>query len=86
MKALILYHPQSESARGVEDYAHDFKSRNGQNIELMSLETKVGANLATLYDIVRYPALLVCQENGDLVKYWEGDRLPLINEVSGYLT
>lgn len=85
MKASILYHPQSEFARGVEEYVHDFKTRTGQEIELISLETKEGANAASLYDIVRYPALLVCQDNGDMVKFWEGEQLPLMNEVAGYL-
>ncbi len=85
MKAAILYHPQSEFARAVEEYAHDFEHQKGIPIELISLETKDGANLAALYEIVQYPALLVRQDNGDLVKHWEGDPLPLMNEVAGYL-
>ena len=86
MKAVILYHPESEAARGVEEYVRDFEIRTGNTIELASLETKEGANLAALYDIVRYPALLVQQDNGDLVKFWQDERLPLMNEVAGYLT
>ena len=85
MKALVLYHQQSEFARAVEEYAHDFEHQKGKAIELISLETKEGANLASLYSIVRYPALLVCQDNNDPVKHWEGEPLPLMNEVAGYL-
>lgn len=85
MKVSILYHPESEFARAVEEYAHDFERQKGKAIELISLETKDGANLAALYDIVRYPALIVRRDNNDLVKHWEGEPLPLMNEVAGYL-
>lgn len=86
MKASILYHPESEFARMVEEYAHDFERQKGTVIELISLETRQGADLAALYEIVAYPALLVRQDNGDLVKHWEGEPLPLMNEVAGYLS
>ena len=85
MKVSVLYHPASELARVVEEYAHDFERQKGSTIELISLETKEGANLASLYDIVQYPALLVRQDNNNLIKHWEGDPLPLMDEVAGYL-
>lgn len=85
MKALVLYHPQSEFARGVEEYVHDFARSRGITIDLVSLETIEGSDMAKLYDIVRYPALLVIKDDGQLVKNWEGDTLPLMNEVAGYL-
>ncbi len=85
MKAIILYHPQSEFARSVEEYAHDFDQQKGVEIDLISLETKEGAYRATLYGIVKYPALLVLRDNNDLINSWEGVPLPLMNEVAGYL-
>lgn len=85
MKASILYHPESEFARMVEEYAHDFEHQKGTAIELISLETRNGADLAALYGVVQYPALLVRRDNNDLIKHWEGEPLPLMNEVAGYL-
>lgn len=85
MKVAILYHPESEFARIVEEYARDFERQKGNVVDLISLETKEGANLAALYNIVRYPALLVKRDNNDLIKHWEGEPLPLMNEVAGYL-
>lgn len=85
MKICILYHPNSEQARGVEDYTRDFNRRSSKSIELISLETRDGASVASLYDIVRYPAVLVMQSNGQLVKEWQGTPLPLIDEVAAYL-
>lgn len=69
----------------VEEYAHDFERQKGTAIGLVSLETREGADLARLYEIVRYPALLVSRESGELLKHWEGEPLPLMNEVAGYL-
>lgn len=85
MKISILYHPVSEDARPVEEYARDFKQRHGVDIELLSLETREGAYIAKLYDIVRYPAVLATDDNAVLVKNWQEEHLPLMNEVASYL-
>jgi hypothetical protein len=85
MKVVVLYHPQSEFARLVEEYAHDFGRTRGKTIDLLSLETREGAAMASLYDIVRYPAVLALQDDGQLLKNWEGEQLPLMNEVAAYL-
>lgn len=85
MKAFILYHPQSESARKVEEYIRDFERRGTQTIERMSLDTKEGSDKARLYDIVQYPALVVVRDDGQLMKMWQGEQLPLMDEVAGYL-
>lgn len=80
----MLYHPRSEFARSIEEYAHDFERIRGSAIELISLETVEGSDMAKLYDIVRYPALLAVRDNGELLKNWEGESLPLMDEVAGY--
>lgn len=85
MKAVILYHPKSAEARVVEDYVRDFASRGTKTIELQSLETRDGAATATLYDIVRYPALLVLDNSGQLHKVWQDETMPLIDELTAYL-
>lgn len=85
MKAIMLYQPNSEGSRLVEEYIRDFERTRGRQIELMSMNTKDGAALASLYDVVRYPGLLVLREDGQMVTYWQGDKLPLMNEVAGYL-
>lgn len=83
---MLLYHPQSEMARILEEFAHDFAHRRGHDIDLLSLETRDGAATASLYDIVRYPALFVTNDDGQLLRLWEGDNLPpLMDEVAGYL-
>lgn len=85
MKALMLYRPNAEFARMVEEYVRDYARQRGGTIELVSLNTPAGADLARTYDIVRYPALLVTRDDGSLLKEWQGEHLPLMNEVAGYL-
>lgn len=85
MKALILYHPNSEHERRVIDYTREFKSRTGKDIELVSLDTPEGSNKARVYDVTAYPALMACKEDGQLLQLWQDEQLPLINEVLAYI-
>ena len=84
MKAVILYHPNSDHARTVEQFAHDFSRQAGARIELVSLESRDGAATASLYDITRYPAILALSNAGELLKAWQGPVMPLMNEVAYY--
>ena len=81
---VILYHPKSDHARTVEGFAHDFARQVGAGVELISLESRDGAQMATTYGIVRYPAILAMGPTGDLLKSWEGPVMPLMNEISFY--
>ena len=85
MKAYLLYRPDSEFARIVEEYARDFQHFKAKNIELVDLNTREGAAMATLYDIVQNPALIVIRDDGGLLKDWQGTQLPLRDELAGYL-
>lgn len=86
MNIVVLYHPNSDHARTVEDYARDFSRQTGDKIELISLETTAGADKARMYDIVRYPAVMAISDSGELMKAWQGPVLPLMNELSFYST
>lgn len=84
MKAVVLYHPSSDHARSVEEFAHDFqKVEAGRKIDLISVDTKDGAAMAALYDITQYPAVLALTNDGRLLNIWS-DQLPLMNEVAAY--
>lgn len=85
MKICVIYHPRSEHGRLVEEYAQDFNRTYSRPVELLSLETREGAAMASLYDVVRYPAVLALAHDGHLQKMWEGDQLPQMDEVAGYL-
>jgi hypothetical protein len=40
--------------------------------------------MAKLYDIVRYPAIVVMTNEGHLQKFWQDQPFPLMDEVFAY--
>lgn len=72
----------------MEEYAHDFTRQQGItiSIELVSLDTRDGASMASLYDVVQYPAIVVTAENGSILKFWQGpdETPPLMTELAAY--
>lgn len=84
MKVCVVYRPNSEHARVVEDFIHDYQRRYDHRLEILNLETREGASMATLYDVVRYPAILAVADDGHMLQLWEGEQLPLMNEVAAY--
>jgi hypothetical protein len=89
MKLIILYRPNSEHATEVETYARDLEHTHDEmarRMELVSVDTREGSSMASLYDILNYPALLAVADNGSLLNSWVGQPLPLMDEVAGYAT
>lgn len=85
MRVVILYHPKSEQAGTAQDYVREYHARHeDHDIELLSLETKDGADMAQLYDVVRYPAILAIANDGQLLQLWQEEQLPLMNELDTY--
>ena len=85
MKVLILYRPSSEHSRRTEEFVRDYQERHrSHNIEVQSLDTREGAALASLYDVMQYPAVLVTQNDGSVQKLWQGSALPMMDEVAAY--
>lgn len=84
MRLVILYHPKSEQEGPITDYARDYKRSRGRDFELISLETQDGANLAKVHDVVRYPAILMLDDRGGMIRLWQGWPLPLMNDLDAY--
>jgi hypothetical protein len=86
MRIIILYRPNSDHGRKVEDYARDFSDVNpSMNVDLVSLETKEGADKAKAYDVTSYPAILVVDNTGAYQKLWQGEECPpLMQELASY--
>jgi hypothetical protein len=85
MRVVIIYRDKSDHARAVLSFVRDIKSRYPDRyIELIDVETRDGMAMANLYDIVRYPAVLVVGMDGSLMQQWQGEPLPLIDEAISY--
>ena len=83
MKVVVLYRPDSDHARKVEEFAHDFEHLHGGRVELVSVNTRDGAATASLYDILQFPAVMATTDIGEMLQVWTGD-IPLMNEVAAY--
>lgn len=86
MKVLILYRPDSDHASEVEAFVRDYQRMHdsGSKVELLSLSTRDGAAMASLYDVMAYPSVMVLAEDGRLLNLWQGRPLPLMNDVASY--
>ena len=84
MKLLMLYRPNSEHDTKVQEYKREFSRRTGGDLELVDLNSRDGAATASLYDVMRYPAIVATEDNGAYIQSWQEEMLPLIDEVSYY--
>lgn len=85
MKVVILYRPESEHATSVETFVHDFQKRHpSTKVELINIDHRDGIAMASLYEVMDFPAILVLAVDGRLQQFWQGKQLPLIDEVAGY--
>lgn len=88
MRLLVIYRPKSEHSRSIESFIREFKYRHTTDnnlLEVLNIDTREGAAMASLYDVVQYPAVLALSDDGQLLKSWEGDTMPVIDEVAGYV-
>ena len=86
MKIVIHNRPVYEHATLIESFVRDFQHRyeSAKKIEMVSVDTKDGASTASIYDIWSYPAILVLADDGSVMNSWQGEPLPLMDEVAGY--
>ena len=86
MKVVILYRPQSEHASRVEGFVHDYQVRHGSaKLEMVNVDEREGIALASLYDIMDFPAIMAMATDGTLLHLWQGQQLPLMDEVASYM-
>ena len=84
MKVSVLYRPNSEHARHVEEFLHEFQSRSPHKVEMVDVDSREGLAVAALYDIQAYPAILALTDEGELLNSWEGEIFPMINDLAAY--
>jgi hypothetical protein len=87
MKVLVLYRPNSEHARRVEEFLHDLQQQHDvdpRNIQTINVDTREGITLASLYDAMSTPAIVVTDDFGGYIQSWVGSELPLMRDVASY--
>lgn len=84
MEVIVLYRERSDHAREVREYIREFTRRTGKELTTLDVDTVEGAEKAKLYDILQYPAVIAVKSDGQMLQLWQGQPLPLINDVAGY--
>jgi len=85
MRVVFLYHPDSDQAGRVMDYAREYTRRHPEiEPEMLSLETLEGSDMAKLYAVTNYPAILAISHDGRLQQLWQEERLPLMQDLDAY--
>lgn len=84
MRVVVLYRSNSEHERAVLEFEHEYTRRTNRTLQLSDINTRDGASMATLYDIMQYPCVLALANDGQMIQMWQGEHLPLINEVTYY--
>lgn len=85
MKTVVFYREGMDYSRPVSEFIEMFRRRYpGKEISMKSLDTREGAAEASLHDITQYPAIMVKSDSGSVLQLWQGERLPLIDEVAAY--
>jgi hypothetical protein len=51
---------------------------------VLDFDSREGAATASLYDVLAQPGIVVVGDDGSCVKSWQGNDLPLLEEVAGY--
>ncbi|USN96395.1 MAG: hypothetical protein H6797_04950 [Candidatus Nomurabacteria bacterium] len=85
MSIMVIYQSRSDHARDVTNFLHDFERRTHQKLEEVDPESRKGAEVCSLYDVVEYPTVIATAEDGQVRNMWRGIPLPLIDEVSYYV-
>ena len=85
MRVVIIWRDNTDYARGVTSWLHDFETRGGRVPESLSPDEPAGESLCRAYDVVEYPTILAIDNMGRLQKMWRGKGLPMIDDVMYYL-
>ena len=83
---VILYRQNTDHTSVVETFVRDFKYRHvTSRVEVIDADSREGIAMASLYDIMSLPAILALRDDGSVLQMWQGEMLPLMDEVASYV-
>lgn len=81
MKTVVLFRENSEQRLPVEAFVRDYEKLVGLSVEKVELDSLQGSELAKLYGVDAYPAVLVTRADGSIQDMWQGMNLPPVEVV-----
>ena len=84
MRVICIYRDNQDYTRSVTEWLESFHRQTGKELETMDPDKD--ANFCQTYDIVEYPTIIALDNRGAVAEIWRGRTLPLINDVSYYVS
>ncbi|MDO4508212.1 MAG: hypothetical protein Q4B65_02410 [Candidatus Saccharibacteria bacterium] len=84
MRVICIFRDNEDYTRSVNEWLESFYRQTGKKIEEMNPDLSPG--FCEAYDIVEYPSIIALGNSGEVRALWRGRNLPLINEVSFYVS
>jgi len=84
---IVLYRPNSEHARRVEDFLRDLQAQHDvspRSLKIIDVDSRDGIATSSIYDIMSSPAIVVTDNFGGYIQSWVGEQLPLMRDVAAY--
>ena len=85
MKVVCLYREDTDYAREVTDWMHEFERETGKRIEVLDPDSVDGDIFTRAHDILQFPMVVALTNDGVVHKKWGGTPLPQFDEVLYYL-
>lgn len=84
MRVVCVYRDNQDYTRSVTEWLENLYRQTGQRIEEIDPDRE--PHFCETYDIVEYPTIIAIGNSGEVLAMWRGRDLPLLNEVSYYIT
>ncbi|MCA9347565.1 hypothetical protein KC930_03235 [Candidatus Saccharibacteria bacterium] len=85
MRVFALFRPNTDQETRLNELNRELFRRSNNQIEIVSVDSREGSELAKVYDIMRFPAVVAVDLDGHVQSLWDDESLPLINDISYYL-
>ena len=85
MRVFALFRPNTDQETRLNELNRELFRRSNNQIEIVCVDSREGSELAKVYDIMRFPAVVAVDLDGHVQSLWDDESLPLINDISYYL-
>ncbi|MBQ3309215.1 hypothetical protein IJG78_00900 [Candidatus Saccharibacteria bacterium] len=83
MRLVLLWSEETDYASEVREWLRDFAhDTGGKEIESLDPASREGESLATAYDVLQFPAIMLLDDDGRLLQIWKGTPMPQIEQVA----
>lgn len=85
MKTVVFSRDGRDYSRGVTEFVEMFSRKYpGQSIDIKNPDLRDNSTILTALGVTQYPAVVVMTDDERATQLWQGEPLPLIDEVAAF--